>query len=251
VTRSCFRRWYVFLPLLLIVAWHSHSVYRSVKPVYYSNAVIGLAPPSTRYDQAAAPGAPIPRNGLLDIGGAPLVAQMTAMELRQPAVVERVVEAGGTPAYKAKLFPTAPNAPEVPMVFIEVTTSDPQKATKTLELVTAEATVALRNVQQQAQVPDDQMVQAFTVQPPFAPEPGMPSRMRSTMVIFAAGLGLSVVVTVLFDVLLGRLRQRIKVRWHAPRADVPDPDRKPGDVPEDIPETESVAALQESAINAR
>ena len=83
VARSCFRRWYVFLPLLLIVGWFSYSVYSSVKPVYYSNAVIGIAPPSTRVDNVA-PGVPLPRNGLLDIGGASLIANMTALGLREP-----------------------------------------------------------------------------------------------------------------------------------------------------------------------
>ena len=75
VVRSCARRWYVFLPLLLIVAWYSYSVYSSVKPVYYSNTVIGIVPPSTRVDNVPA-GVPIPRNGLLDVGGASLIAKM-------------------------------------------------------------------------------------------------------------------------------------------------------------------------------
>ena len=46
VVRSCFRRWYVVLPLLLIAAWFAHDIYTSVKPVYYSNAVVGLAAPN-------------------------------------------------------------------------------------------------------------------------------------------------------------------------------------------------------------
>ena len=48
VVRSCIRRWYVVLPLLLIVAWYSHQIYASAKPVYYSSAVIGVAPPNTQ-----------------------------------------------------------------------------------------------------------------------------------------------------------------------------------------------------------
>ena len=112
VARSCFRRWYVFLPLLLIVAWFSHSVYSSVKPVYYSNAVIGLAPPSTRVDNVA-PGVPLPRNGLLDIGGAPLIANMAAVGLREPSVVDRVVAAGGLPDYVSKMFPVPATMPAI------------------------------------------------------------------------------------------------------------------------------------------
>src|SRR5258705_12308636 len=93
VARACFRRWYVFLTVLLIGAWFRHSVYRSATPVYYSQAAIGIAPPSNKvYD--AAPGVPLPRNGLLDIGGAQLIANLTAIGLKQPSVVDRVVAAG-------------------------------------------------------------------------------------------------------------------------------------------------------------
>ena len=114
-----------------------------MKPVYYSNAVIGLAPPSTRVDNVA-PGVPLPRNGLLDIGGAPLIANMTAVGLREPSVVDRVVAAGGLPDYVSKMFPVPATSPQLPLIMIEATAADPAAATKTLELVVAQAEVTLR-----------------------------------------------------------------------------------------------------------
>src|SRR4051794_1610283 len=84
VVRSCFRRWYVVLPLMLIVCWFAHSVYSSVKPVYYSSALIGIAPPSTRVENTP-DGVPVPRNGLLDTGGAQLIANLTALGLIDPS----------------------------------------------------------------------------------------------------------------------------------------------------------------------
>ena len=75
-----------------------------MKPVYYSNAVIGLAAPSGRVDHVA-PGVPLPRNGLLDVGGASLIANMTALGLREPSAVDRVVAAGGLPDYVSRMFP--------------------------------------------------------------------------------------------------------------------------------------------------
>src|SRR5262249_5148276 len=96
VAGSCFRRWYVMLPVLLITFWFSYTSYKSVQPVYYSNVVIGIAPPSTRVDSTA-PGAEVRRNGLLDAGGAALVANMARIGLRDPAVVSQVVAAGGLP----------------------------------------------------------------------------------------------------------------------------------------------------------
>jgi len=82
VARSCARRWYIFLPLLLVTAWFSHSAYSSAKPVYYSQAVVGLAPPSSRVENVPQ-GEPVSRNALLDIGGASLVANMAAMKLKE------------------------------------------------------------------------------------------------------------------------------------------------------------------------
>ena len=207
VAKACFRRWYVFLPLLLIVAWFSHSVYSSVKPVYYSQAVIGLAPPSTRIDNVP-PGVPLPRNGLLDIGGASLIANMAAVGLREPSAVDRVVAAGGLPDYVSRMFPVPGTMPQLPLIMIEATDADPAEVSKTLELVVAQAEVTLRTLQHQAQVPEDQMVAPFVVSPPSTPAAGMPARMRSTIAIFVAGAGLSVLLTVVVDVLLTRRKSR-------------------------------------------
>jgi hypothetical protein len=204
VVRSCARRWYVFLPLLLIVAWFSCGKYSSVKPVYYSQAVIGFAGPSARVENAPA-GVPLARNGLLDVGGATLFANMTALGLREPAVVDAVVSGGGLPDYGSKMFPTSAGVGPIPLVMVEETNADPAAVTRTLELVVARATVTVENLQQQAHVPQDQMATPLVVTPPTAPTAGMPSRTRSTVAIFVAGAGLTVIATVLADVLLGRL----------------------------------------------
>jgi hypothetical protein len=230
VVRSCFRRWYIFLPLLLIVAWFSHSVYSSAKPVYYSQAVIGVAPPSVRVDDVA-PGLPLPRNGLLDIGGAPLIANMAALGLREPSIVDNVVAAGGLPDYVSKMFP-APANQQLPLIVIDATDEDPAAVTKTLEVVIAQAGVSVRTLQQQARVPDDQMVAPFVVSPPSAPAAAMPTRTRSTIAIFVAGAGLSVLLTVLADVLLTRRKSRAQQRRQE-RSDAaagPDPAHPPNEV---------------------
>lgn len=209
VGRSCIRRWYVLIPLLIVTLWMSHSAYTSVKPVYYSNAVIGFAPPSNRIDQAE-PGVAVPRNGLLDVGGATLIASMTAVGLRQPAVVDQIVTAGGAATYGAQLFPVPVNTPPMPLVMIEQTSPDPGTATKTLELVIADTNNVLQGLQQQAQVPPDQMVTSFVVSPPSPPAAGMPSRTQSTVAMFLGGAGLSILITVVVDVFLARRRTRVR-----------------------------------------
>ena len=207
VARSCARRWYIILPLLLIVAWMSHNVYSSVKPVYYANAVVGLAPPNSQVINAAQ-GVALPRNGLLEVGGATFIAQLTASGLHEPAVVERVVASGGLPSYNSKMFPAETYGQQLPLVMVEVTDADPAMVTKTLDLVVMQAEGTLEDLQANAQVPADQMVSAFVVSRPSSPTAGMPSRTRSTVALFVAGVGLSVLVTVVLDVLLTQLKGR-------------------------------------------
>lgn len=211
VVRSCIRRWYVVLPLLLIAAWFAHHTYASVKPVYYSSAVIGVAPPNTRLDQAN-PGEPVPVNGLLDAGGASLIANMATLGLRDSSVVTQVVAAGGKPDYTAKMFPVPGTMPELPLIMIEATESQPIDTSKTIELVVAQADPTLRTLQEQAKVPDDQMVRPFVVSPPSVPVPGMPSRTRSTIAVFVALAGLAILVGLMADVLLTRWAGRRKKR---------------------------------------
>ena len=141
------------LPLLLIAAWYSHHVYTSVKPVYYSQAVIGVSPPDKRIDQAA-PGEGVPRNGLLDLGGASLITNMATLGLGDSSVRGQVAAAGGKPDYTVRMFPVPGTMPELPMIMIEATEPDAVSASKTVELVVAQAGSALRTLQQQANVPN-------------------------------------------------------------------------------------------------
>ena len=195
-----------------------------------------------------APGLPLPRNGLLDIGGAPLITNMTAVGLGEPSVVDRVVAAGGVPHYISKMFPVPATMQQLPLVMIEVTDPDPAAVSKTVELVVAQAEVTLRTLQHQAKVPEDQMVAPFVVSPPSAPAAAMPSRTRSTIAIFVAGAGLAVLVTVLVDVLLSHYKARRRQRLESAevRAE-PEPVDAPRDVHQPIP----AATATEGALDAR
>ena len=246
VVRSCARRWYVFrsaahdrwLVQLLRVQLGEAGLLLECRDRYRT---------AERTDPIFESGVPSPRNGLLDAGGAPLIANLTALGLTEPSVVDHVVAAGGLPGYSANMFPVPANAPPLPLIMIEANNADPDAVSKTLELVVAQAEGTLRTLQQDARVPDDQMVIPFIVSPPSTPAPGMPSRTRSTVAIFVAGLGLSVVVTVLIDVLLGRRRRRIKARPQATSAaEGPSQDRTPSDVLE----PDGVVGVNESAMDA-
>jgi hypothetical protein len=211
VARACIRRWYVVLPLLLIVAWYSHNMYQSVKPVYYSNATIGMVAPNTKM-WSAPQGVEMPQNGLLEMGGPSLMANMAAVGLKDPTVVTKVVAAGGTANYTSSMFWVPATSPQLPMVTIAATEPDPAVALKTVELVLEQANSTLHTLQQQAGVPDSQMVKSFVVSPPSEPASAMPSRTKSTIAVFAAGVGITILVGLLVDVLLMRWKRRRQKR---------------------------------------
>ena len=209
VVRSCFRRWYVVLPLVLVSAWVAHSTYTNVSRVYYSSAVVGLAPPNSQIAYATA-GASVPRNGLLEGGGPIFIANLALLGLHDPSVVGAVVAAGGSPSYSARMFQASVNAPQLPLIFIEATENDPILASKTVEAVVKQTDSVLMGVQQQAGVPDDLMVRALPTSAPGSAVPVMPSRTRSAVAILAAGIGLSVLAGVVVDWLLLRRSGRRK-----------------------------------------
>lgn len=210
--RSCYRRWYVIVPLLLITAWYSYHFYGVVQPVYSAKGVVGLTAPNFRVFDTE-PGHEIRGNGLLDFGGAQLIAEQTALGLREPSVVDRVVAAGGVPWY----VPTTVslNAGKLPLITIDVTASKPAEVTKTLEMVLAQTQVTLRTLQQQAQVPADQMMTPFLVSPPGVPTASYAGRFPSAAKKFLAGLALSILLTVLVDVLLTHRKSRAQQRQQA------------------------------------
>jgi hypothetical protein len=206
VVRACFRRWSVVLPLLLITGWYAHGVYASVKPLYYTQAVVGLAPSSqVKYTPG---GDLVARNGLLEAGGPTFIANMAVLQMREASVVNEVVAAGGSSDYGVKMFPVPATAAQLPLITIDAGLPDPNFAKKTVDLAAAQADAALRAVQQQAGVPDDQMVRGFAVSAPSEPVLAMPSRTKSTIVIFAAGAGSAILIAVVLDVVLMRWKSR-------------------------------------------
>jgi hypothetical protein len=95
---------------------------------------------------------------------------------------------------------------------VEITSGNSAAVTRTLGLVITQAEDTVKTLQQQARVPDDQMVSTFVVSPPKPPVAGMPSRAKSTISIFVAGAGFSVLLAVLLDVLLTALKARAQQR---------------------------------------
>jgi hypothetical protein len=126
-----------------------------------------------------------------------------------------VVAGGGKPDFVVRMFPPAVTgngtAEQLPLIMIEATEGDQISAARTVELAAAQADPVLRNLQQQAGVPEDQMVKPLTVSPPMT-VPGVPSRKRTTAAILGAGLGLAILAGVGADLSIIRRQERKRGR---------------------------------------
>jgi hypothetical protein len=204
IVRACVRRWYVVVPLLLLTGLYTSHVYASVKPVYYSNSVVGFVVPSSVV-QLAAPGAVVPRNGLVDSGGPSLLAYMTVIGLNDATFKAQHLNSQGEPLnYTAKMFPVAGNQAQLPLVMIEATGPDSETVSKTVQNATQLADPVLRNLQVTAGVPADQMAKAFVTSGASVPSSGTPSRTKSAISIALAGTALAVLAGLLVDFLVTR-----------------------------------------------
>ena len=198
VLRACVRRWYVFIPLALLAVGLSNMAYGSARGEYYSSAVIGFASPSNQINYAG-PGAPLSRNGLLDVVGSTGFASMIAVALEEPAVAERVLAAGDVYAYDARLYPARERTQAPPQVLIEASGPDREGVLTTLRRVIGESPRALQNLQIDAQVPADRMVTMLVVAEPSVPTYGAPPRIRLFLAILTGGILLTILSTVISD----------------------------------------------------
>lgn len=229
VLRTCLRRWYITLPILAIAASYAYGSYTSVKPVYYANSVVGVAG-SNEQTQFNPDGRPTARNGLLDIGGAGLIMNLVVLGFDDPEVRSRVVAGGGKGNFTVRMFPAPPAAVQapLPLIMIEATEPDAGSAAKTVELAASQADAVLLAIQQQASVPESQMVRAIRASSPKAVR-ALPSRTKSSLLILGAGAAFAILAGVVVDALITRWQQWLHKRPTSGLevSDTPDASAKP------------------------
>ena len=91
---------------------------------------------------------------------------------------------------------------------IEASSPDPALVAQTIELVSAQGEGTLIGLQERAGVPPEVMLHTYPLGSVGEPVPAMPSRTRSTVAVFVAGVGLAVLLTVLVDIYMVRRKAR-------------------------------------------
>ena len=210
ILKATIRRWYIAAPLILLTAMYSYHVYNSVKPVYYANSIVSVAAPnSSMVFNTADPGAPVPRNGLIEASGTATLVQLTIYGLQDQAVRTKVAAAGGYPGYEVKMLPSADGIQQLPLAMVDVTASDPETAQKTIAAVLQQVPSVVRSIQLDAGVPESLLAKPITATQPGPPTAAVPSRSKAAIVLFLAGTGISVLIAVLADIAIMRRRPQL------------------------------------------
>ena len=228
VMRACLRRWYVFLPIVLLTAWLARDQYQQAQPQYTATASVVIAPSTELvYNRGRQTETGLvvttPFNGS---EGPRVLAGLLARALNTATVRQQLLPAGG-----AALTATRNVQEDSTVVNLQVVAADATTDAAALEAVRAGANDVMARIQYDAGAPEGQLYSAVSGGPVDPPLVAYPDRVRGVVAIALAGLLLAVVLSVVAQSLLaGRRRRQDRVPKPAKPAKVKvrDEPRPPG-----------------------
>ncbi|MGC5616762.1 hypothetical protein [Georgenia sp. Z1491] len=209
IAGAMIRRWYLTIPLLLLVAFFAYRSYAAVEPLYMSTRSVVVLPSLPEEPEV---GSPVdetedpsePDNPYSGQGGSRFAVAVLARNINSSAFEERL----GLDESLEQEF-EANSSSEQPMIHIEATAPSEEAVHDLLETVVAEASVVLDEFQAEAGAPEVTRYRIAPAVPAGPVEDVTPSRLRGAGAIAALGGGLTAVVVVGLDALLAaRLRRR-------------------------------------------
>jgi hypothetical protein len=208
VVRACLRRWYVFIPLLIVTGVMCVVQFQDAVPQYTRGASYLVVAPAATADSTQTPN--------------PLASASNAVEalvtrLNAPDVASEVAKVDPTSAA------TAVAAPKGTIILLSVVGSSPEGTASALEVYSGVANAAFIELQRSVNAPTDNYFQLVPLSGTGL-SADYPTRSRSVGLIAVGGLALSALVTQLVDAIVLRRRQVEKFGRHAdgvaaPRAD--------------------------------
>lgn len=207
IAGACVRRWYLTLPLLLVVGLLSFQAYAGVEPLYTSSRSVVVLP-SLEKDaaDALADEAPLPddeSNPYSGQGGSRFAVAVLARNINSAAFKERL----GLPKGVEQTF-EADSSENQPMIHVTATASSEQGVHSLLDRVVEESAVVLDEFQAEAGAPEVSRYRIAPAVPAGPVEDATPSRLRSAGAIMVLGGGLVAALVVGADALLARRRRR-------------------------------------------
>ena len=205
VMRACLRRWYVFLPIVLLTAWLARDQYQQAQPQYTATASVVIAPSTELvYNRGRQTDTGLvvttPFNGS---EGPRVLAGLLARALNTATVRQQLLPAGG-----AALTATRNVQEDSTVVNLQVVAADARTDAAALEAVRAGADDVLARIQYDAGAPEGQLYSAVSGGPVDPPLVAYPDRVRGVVAIALAGVLFAVVLSVVAQSLLSGRRRR-------------------------------------------
>lgn len=208
IVGTCLRRWYLTVPLLLLVVFFSYRAYASVEPLYTSSRSIVVLPSleaqaaADAEDEDAEPdGEDNPYSGQ---GGSRFAVAVLKRNINSSAFEERLdLDPGVEESFEAD------SSSDQPMIHIDATAPSQQGVHDLLDDVVDESGVVLDEFQADAGAPEVSRYRLAPAVPAGPVEDATPSRLRAAGAIAVLGGGLVAIFVVGADMLLaGRRRRR-------------------------------------------
>jgi hypothetical protein len=238
VLRICVKRWFVFLPILLLAYYASQSLSSDQQPVYSATGSFAVI-----YHARAPlkPGQADPRQlNPLAAGGGSLLKQALLTDLRSPGTQSQLASPGvlGTSPSSAadgSLYAVTSTATSAT---VGIATYGPDRAAVagTVNRVLAASSTKARQMQDRAGAPAAGRLDTFVTLPTQTTELAPPSKLKLVIAVMAAGLIAGAGLSLLLDRLLTKWRPRRAKPAGPPRerrrtaeadeATAPEPDRE-------------------------
>lgn len=205
------RQWKAWLAGLLITALAAAGAFLLVKPKYLASSDNLMLLPT----QSGVNIQPYQANPYLNISaGLTVTAETMIQAMNGDATMDALTQEGAVGKYTAVGF-----MGDAPLVTLQVEASSDQDAMKGLNLYGEQLRKQLAQLQQQAQVPPEQIISAVPVRYPVASTKDTGSRTRALIGVIAVGAILSI-----FAAFLAEQRRRNRIRAHAHERSVMDGD---------------------------
>lgn len=205
---AMFRRWYITLPLLLLVLFFSYRSYAAVEPLYMSSRSIVVLPSLAEEaadpaEDAAASAAEVD-NPYSGQGGSRFAVAVLTRNINSTAFEEGLgLEPGLEQSFEAS------SSSQQPMIHIEATAASPEAVYDLLDRIVDDSTDVLDSFQAEAGAPEVTRYRIAPAVPAGPVEDVTPSRLRGAGAIAVLGSALTAALVVGGDALLAaRLRRR-------------------------------------------
>lgn len=205
VLRACLRRWYVFLPIIVLTAWLGRDQYRQAEPQYTSTATVVIAPSAELvYNRGRQAESGLVVTSPFNGGEGPRVlAGLTVRALNTGTVRQQLLPDGG-----AALSASRDVQQDATVVNIQVVAADAETGVAAVQAVLAGVNDVVARVQYDAGAPEGQLYNAVPGGPVDPPLVAYPDRVRGVVAIALAGVLLSVVLSVLAQSLMAGRRRK-------------------------------------------